>query len=87
MQTMHLIGAAARFNAGHVAPSEAARVTPRVGARASRESCSSPRRSLAALILAAAAIVGRSLLNLENANLNSDESRLLIAELSVRYDK
>jgi predicted permease len=55
--------------------------------RIARELLVAAQVALAALILAAAAIVGRSLLNLENADLNFDESRLLIAELGVRYDK
>jgi predicted permease len=42
---------------------------------------------LAVLVLAAAALVGRSLLELQNADLHFDESQLLIAELGIRYDR
>jgi putative ABC transport system permease protein len=41
--------------------------------------------ALSVVVLSAAAVVARSLINLERANLALDSSRVLIAELSVRY--
>jgi predicted permease len=41
--------------------------------------------ALSVVVLSAAALVARSLINLERANLSLDSSRVLIAELSVRY--
>ena len=41
---------------------------------------------LAVLVLSAAALIGRSLLALEHAKLNFDESHLLVAELALRGD-
>jgi predicted permease len=41
--------------------------------------------ALSVVVLSAAALVARSLINLERANLSLDSSHVLIAELSVRY--
>jgi putative ABC transport system permease protein len=41
--------------------------------------------ALSVVVLSAAALVARSLINLERANLSLESSRVLIAELSVRY--
>ena len=41
--------------------------------------------ALSVAVLSAAAVVARSLINLERANLALDSSRVLIAELSIRY--
>jgi putative ABC transport system permease protein len=42
---------------------------------------------LAVLVLSAASLVGRSLLELQNANLAFESSHLVIAELGLRYDR
>jgi predicted permease len=41
--------------------------------------------ALSVVVLSAAAVVARSLINLERANLELDSSHVLIAELSIRY--
>jgi putative ABC transport system permease protein len=43
--------------------------------------------ALALVVLSAAALIGRSFLNLQSANLGFEASRLLVVELAVRYDQ
>lgn len=43
--------------------------------------------ALAVLVLSAAGLIGRSLMKLERADFSFDASRLLIAELALRYDQ
>ncbi len=60
------------------------------GSRASRvvrDALVTAQVSLAVLVLSAAALVGRSLVKLQNANLAFEPSHLLIAELGLRYDQ
>ncbi|GLC25786.1 ADOP family duplicated permease [Roseisolibacter agri] len=56
------------------------------GARRLRETLVAGQVALALLVLAAAALIGRSLLNLERAELAFDGERLLVAELALRQD-
>lgn len=55
--------------------------------RLAREILVAAQVALAVLVLAAAALLGRSMLKLENADLHFDDSQLLIAELGMRYDR
>ena len=55
--------------------------------RIARELLVGAQLALAVLVLAAAALLGRSMIALERAELHFDQSRLLIAELGIRYDK
>ncbi len=55
--------------------------------RLAREALVSAQVALGVLVLSAAALVGRSLMKLENADLQFDASHLLIAELGLRYDR
>src|SRR6185503_8353229 len=57
------------------------------GARLVRETLVAAQIALAVLVLSAAALVGRSLLRLQGADLAFDASRLLVAELAIRYDR
>jgi putative ABC transport system permease protein len=52
-----------------------------------REALVTTQVSLAVLVLSAAALIGRSFVKLENANLAFEPSHLLIAELGLRYDR
>lgn len=54
--------------------------------RLARELLVGAQVALAVLILAAAALLARSLIKLENAPLQFDDSHLLVAELGIRYD-
>lgn len=57
------------------------------GARLAREALVAAQVALAVLVLSAAALIGRSLMKLQNANLAFESSHLLVAELALRYDK
>ena len=64
--------------------------TRQSGSRASRlvrEALVTAQVSLAVLVLSAAALIGRSLVKLQNVNLEFESSHLLIAELGLRYDQ
>ena len=56
-------------------------------ARRTRELLVAAQVALAVLMLSAAALVGRSLLNLQDARLGFDASHMLVAELAIRYDE
>jgi putative ABC transport system permease protein len=60
-----------------------------IGRRAGlvREALVAAQIALAVLVLAAAGLVGRSLMRLQRADLAFDSSHLLVAELALRYDK
>ena len=64
-----------------------ARQTASRRSRLVREMLVGAQVALSVLVLAAAALLGRSMLALANADLHFNDSRLLIAELGVRYDK
>jgi len=55
--------------------------------RIAREALVAAQVGLAVLVLSGAALIGRSLMKLENATLGFDSSRLLIADLGLRYDR
>lgn len=57
------------------------------GSRLAGEALVAAQVALAALVLSAAALIGRSLLKLQNANLAFEHSHLLVAELGLRYDQ
>ncbi len=57
------------------------------GARLGAEALVSAQVALAVLVLAAAGLIGRSLLNLERARLSFEPTRLLIADLTIRTDR
>lgn len=57
------------------------------GSRLVREALVAAQVALAVLVLSAAALIGRSFLKLQNADLAFDDSHLLIAELGLRYDR
>lgn len=65
----------------------AARQSAPRSARVAREALVSLQVALAMMVLCAAALVGRSFLNLQRANLEIDASHLVIAELAVHYDQ
>ncbi|HEX6806476.1 MAG TPA: ABC transporter permease [Gemmatimonadaceae bacterium] len=56
-------------------------------ARRTRELLVVAQVALAVLMLSAAALVGRSLVNLQDARLGFDASHMLVAELAIRYDQ
>ena len=56
------------------------------GARRLREALVAGQVALALLVLSAAALIGRSLVNLERAELAFEGDRLLVAELALRQD-
>ncbi|MGZ8379061.1 MAG: ABC transporter permease [Gemmatirosa sp.] len=56
------------------------------GARRLREALVAGQVALAVLVLSAAALIGRSLVRLERAELAFDGERLLVAELALRQD-
>jgi putative ABC transport system permease protein len=55
--------------------------------RLAREALVSAQLALAVVVLSAAALLGRSFMNLQHAALNFDDRHLLIAELAIRYDQ
>lgn len=57
------------------------------GPRRMREALAAAQIALAVVMLSAAALVGRSLVNLQSANLGFDASHMLVAELAIRYDE
>lgn len=57
------------------------------GSRQMREALAALQVALAVVMLSAAALVGRSLVNLESARLGFDASHMLVAELAIRYDE
>ena len=66
-----------------------ARETASRGSRVAREALVALQVALAVLVLSAAALIGRSLMKLQNAELAFDASRLLVAELGLndtQYD-
>ena len=63
------------------------RHSSRPGARIARELLVGVQVALAVLMLSAAALIGRSLMNLQNAHLGFDASNLLVGELAIRYDR
>ena len=77
---------AARTDA-HEALRSGARHTPSRAVRAFRETLVGAQVALAVLVLSGAALIGRSLMKLQNATLAFDSSRLVVAELGVRYDQ
>lgn len=76
---------AARTDA-HAVLRAGARLSASRGPRRVRELLVGAQVAMAVLVLAAAALLGRSMLELENADLHFDDSHLLIAELGIRYD-
>lgn len=56
-------------------------------ARRTRELLVAAQVALSVLMSSAAALVGRSLLNLQRARLGFDASHMLVAELAIRYDE
>jgi predicted permease len=77
---------AARTDA-HAVLRAGARLSASRRSRLTRELLVGAQVALAVLVLAAAALLGRSMLKLANADLHFDDSQLLIAELGMRYDK
>ncbi|MDF1502363.1 ADOP family duplicated permease [Roseisolibacter sp. H3M3-2] len=63
-----------------------ARDGARRGARALREGLVAAQVALALVVLSAAALLGRTMRNLETADLAFDGERLLVAELALRQD-
>jgi len=57
------------------------------GSRLVREGLVATQAALAILVLSAAALIGRSYLRLQNADLAFESSHLLVAELGLRYDQ
>lgn len=75
-----------RADANAIVRSGARQTTGRA-ARRTREALVAAQVALAALVLSAATLVGRSLMNLENAKLGFDASHMLVAELAIAYDE
>lgn len=71
----------------HGALRSGGRNTVRRGTRIARELLVVAQVTLAVLTLSAAALIGRSLLNLQNADPGFDPSHVLVAELAIRYDR
>lgn len=63
------------------------RQNARRGARIARELLVGAQVALAVLMLSGAAVIGRSFMKLQNADLGFDASHLLIGELAIRYDR
>ena len=63
------------------------RQTQSRGMRRARETLISSQLALAALLLFAAALIGQSFLKLRGADLRFDASKVIVAELAIRYDQ
>lgn len=63
------------------------RQSSRRRSRLVRETLVAAQVALAVLMLAAATLIGRSFLKLRSVDLNFDSSRVLVAELAIRYDR
>ena len=63
------------------------RDTGRRDARFTRELLVGAQMALAVLMLSAAALIGRSLMKLQGATLGFDATRVLVAELAIRFDR
>jgi predicted permease len=55
--------------------------------RLAREALVSAQLALATLLLSAAALIGRSFMNLRGVDLGFDASKVVVAELAIRYDE
>jgi predicted permease len=55
--------------------------------RLAREALVSGQLALATLLLSAAALIGRSFMNLRGVHLGFDASKVIVAELAIRYDE
>ena len=88
---MLLFAVAPAVVAVRVAPAAALRSGTRVGqsrgARLAGEGLVAGQLALALLVLSAAALLGRSFVRLERADLAFDASRLVVAELALRADR
>lgn len=86
-----LFGLAPAMATAGVAPQEALRSGARHGAdrrsRIVREVLIAGQVALAVVVLSAAALIGRSLVNLETAKLAFESSHLLIGDLAIRFDQ
>jgi predicted permease len=67
--------------------SSGARQSASRGSRLATEALVAGQVALALLVLSAAALIGRSLMKLESADLSFESSRLLVGELALRYDR
>jgi predicted permease len=71
----------------HVALTSGARVTTHRGGRIVRELLVGAQVCLALLTLSGAALVGRSLLKLQNVDVGFDAPNVLVAELAIPFDR